>query len=191
MVIGLVASSAGQVTSITQTGVTWTKDGNKIASFGSYFDAEVWTGVVGSGASANISIAYSITGTIDAVICEYWGGASSVAVDKVSSGNSGVSTTVDSGTTGTTSTANEVWVGSLFSVGGTVGWSSITNGFSLVNSVGYLGYFENIVSSTGTADVSATVSISNPYAGIISTTTIAAGTNPSSGHLFSLLGVGT
>jgi len=155
------------VSSITQTGVTWTHVTSGQGS--GYLDVEIWIGVVGSGASSSASVAVGssvVAGVAD--ICEYKGIASSPTDETAS--NSGSSTTTDTGTTPTTTQANELWIGGIVSASGSQ-LTSPTNGFTLLDGAGYnylisAAYLEKIVSSAGTAD-SGTTASSAQWAGCI------------------------
>jgi hypothetical protein len=187
-VIGLNKDGGGAITvsSITQTGVNWSKvvGYNNAATYG---DAEIWFGVVGSGASTTATIALSTsTGNNGGVanISEYSGVATSNYTDKTSTnyGNSG--TSVDTGTTATTTQADELWIGAY---GGDFSaiyhvLSSPSNGFTLLDGAGLgiadglYGYVEKIVSAIGTADCScSTTNAVDGWAGCIATFFASAG----------------
>jgi hypothetical protein len=153
------------VSSISQTGVTWSGGGNgkQVAKSDTQMTAEVWLGTVGSGASKTITINLSGTalwGIADA--CEYSGLVSASSVLDKTTTNYGNSASPSTGTTGTTSVANELWIGvthygQAYTVNTTQ--SSPTNGYTLLDGASQvfgsyaasLSYLEKIVSSTGTA----------------------------------------
>ena len=160
------------LTSITQTGVTWTGGGNGLqvhkVSAALTTQNDIWLGTAGSGASTSITVNFSSSlseGVAD--VCEYSGLAAASTVKDQAAGNTSTSTPhPDSGTTATTTQANELWVASLTAhlSGNTVTQSSPTNSFTLLDGadqnysgVHYsLGFLERIVSSTGTAQTQVT-----------------------------------
>jgi hypothetical protein len=173
-VIGDVPSSGlVTVSSITQTGVTWTKQVSTSESLGSYtYDDEIWLGIVGSNPGTVVTVTLSGTATYGAVadINEYSGVATSGALDKTAT-NSGKSASASTGMTATTTQANELWVGGIS--GDYYSQNFPTNGFTLSDGTLYnyisVGYLQNIVSSTGQADSAVTLSTSNDWAGCIAT----------------------
>ena len=159
--IGLGGGMA--VSSVTQTGVTWTGSGtgkqiNNILS--SFYDSEIWLGVVGSGVGKIITIT-AAAGTVYAgvgVACEYSGVATTSFLDKTAV-NSGIGATSTTGTTATTTQPNELLIGAIYAEYGSaaVTQSTPTNSFTLRDGVDQqgasdhysMGYLERIVSSTG------------------------------------------
>jgi hypothetical protein len=150
-------SQSSTVSAITQTGVTWAKQVGNTHTFSSsyYFDAEIWLGVVGSGASTSITVTFSAdTEGAAANVCEYSGLQSAGYLDRTASAWA-ESTTPNTGTTTTTSDDAELWIGCT-SVGNTV-TASATNGFTrldgaLVNGWCSNSFYEKIVSTQGTAN---------------------------------------
>jgi hypothetical protein len=148
------------ISSISQTGVTWSraKQSQLIDGLGNYYNIEIWTGNVGSGASPGITLTLNISGTpttVNAIVdvCEY--AIPFPSIDQTAS-NSGQSTTSDTGTTATTSTAYELCVGGTFSWNDT-NQTSPTNGFNLLDGALFQGItslsmLEKFVSSIGTAN---------------------------------------
>ncbi|HMK94070.1 MAG TPA: hypothetical protein VK536_01590, partial [Candidatus Limnocylindrales bacterium] len=135
----------GSVGSITQTGVTWgsspvVKSGSYCGS-STYYDAEIWIGIVGSGASTSISITESGGGTapgIVADVCEYSGVATSSYLDQTqTAASSGSSSTPTTGTTSTTTQAIELWIGCIITSGQAE--TSATNSFTLLDGAEYSG----------------------------------------------------
>jgi hypothetical protein len=161
----IVTSSPTPISSIVQTGVTWSRVVN--AGF-----TELWKGVVGSGASKTITVnfASSLNSANSAVanVNEY-SGLDSSPLDKTAT-HSGGNSNLDSGTTSTTSQANELWVASLgnrTNNGGSATLTNPTNGFTLLDGVQVYqnsnypaanAFMEKIVSTTGTANTGATAS---------------------------------
>jgi hypothetical protein len=161
------------VSSIAQTGVTWTKQVSKNNwDEGQNLDVEIWAGVVGSGASTNITITLSGSASnAVADVCEYSGLPTSGFLDKTAT-NKGLSAYPDTGTTATTSWADELWIGATNTQGGDQ--SNPTNGFTLLDGITYayalsVGYLEKIVSSTGTANSGTTTPAGNYWVGCIAT----------------------
>ncbi len=158
-------NGAVTVSSISQTNVAWTKqksiNGYPYGDGHFWLDSEIWLGVVGSGASKNITVNLSGTPSYASVanICEYSGVATSSFLDQTAS-NFAISNPkiMDTGTTSATTQANELWIGSVAAEAyGNL--SNPANGFTLLDGVQVspnLGnaYLEKIVSSTGTASSS-------------------------------------
>jgi len=154
------------VTGISQTGVTWYY---QIKSSRSTIDDEIWFGVVGSGASKSLTVSWANFGYSVADVCEYSGILTSGYLDKTAT-NSGQSKYSDTGTTATTTQADELWIGATAS--GTT-QTTPTNGFTLLDGVNNvaisIAYLEKIVSATGTADSGTTMTGSISWAGCIAT----------------------
>ena len=190
----LRSGSSGQsvISSIAETGVNWSSGGagkqvGLLANFASgshYEDGEIWLGLVGSGASTSITVTLSAVpnaggysfpgGVVD--VCEYSGIATTSFLDKTAtSSNAGSTTTAPSstGTTATTSQANELLIGESAVM--SYSQSSPTNGFALLDgAIPYQGtgtsnaYLEKIVSSTGAYGSGATFT-SSFWVGCIAT----------------------
>lgn len=173
-VIGNVSTgSLRTVTGITQTNVAWTLQ--KANNYGNAYNAEIWAGVVS--ASAGTSITVALTGNADygAVVnvCEYSGLLTTGYLDQTGEADD-ASSPFSTGTTGTTTQAEELWIGAITVYHGTVpDQSSPTNSFSLLDGAKYTymssGYLEKIVSSTGTAEVSVTAYAWDTVPGCIAT----------------------
>ena len=192
-VISTWAFTSGKygVSSISQTGVTWTGSGNGKQAYkigaSSYNEVEIWLGTVGSGASTTITVTLLDTGGSDLYaalgdVCEYSGLASaSTVLDKTATNENTSTTTGDTGTTATTTQANELFIGGILGVitsASSATQSSPTNSFSLLDGNTHtsgdqtwsLGYLEKIVSATGTANSSVTFANSvGRYLGVIAT----------------------
>jgi len=178
-------NSYSAVSSVTQTGVIWMGMGNPQAQSQNahnsyYYDAEIWVGVVGPGASQTITINFSGSAApIGAVadVCEYSGVSTSGFLDKTASSN-GLSQALLTGTTATTTQADELWVGCTATDTGyynqtSSGTSSPTNGFNLFDgrwnndiSMAYLDYFAD---STGNASSGTTMALGVNWVGCIAT----------------------
>ncbi len=165
-------SSAIDVSSITQTGVTWSHvaDTYQVNNVYLFVTIEIWKGLVGSGASTSVTVNFGITPSCAvANICEFSG--LNGVVDKTAT-NTGTGLNPSTGTTATTIMANELCVG------GTVGFSytqsSPTNSFTgydgaLVGGCFSQEYLYRIVSSTGAYSSGTTMSGSDAWAGCIAT----------------------
>ena len=136
------------VTSISQTGVSWS-----LAVLGGDTGVlvEVWYGVVGAGASKDITVNFAGGHNYGAIVnvCEWSGLAISSPVDKTATSPFG--SAFVTGTTPTTSQADELCVGGIDSAGPE---SAPTNSFTLLDGTIqqhylYCSYLYRIVSSTG------------------------------------------
>jgi hypothetical protein len=184
---GIVATDSAQYTSsISQTGVTWTKQIGPTYSTVAYLTVEIWVGVVESGAESNMTFNLHGTANATADVCEYSGLLTSGFLDKTAFSNSW-QYYVDSGTTATTTQANELWIGALLSYGGLT-QSDPTDGFTLLDGNGTdngmyaLGFAEKVVSETGAAHVRATCDESR-YIGCIATFKAKSGYPPSASNI--------
>lgn len=165
------------VNSISQGGVTWTKQVEQTwAYYPACVNGEIWVGVVTSlSASKNITVNLSAGGgTVGKVadICEYSGLAISGYLDKTAS-NFGSGGT-DTGTTATTTQNNELWVGGVCWAGANGTQSTPQNGFTLIDGALYnynsTAFLEKIVSSIGAATSGTTRSSSTGgWVGVIAT----------------------
>ena len=158
------SSSSGEVSSISQTGATWTRATYSTGTGGS--TTEIWSApdVSGAGTAVTINLASSLFAS--AVVAEYSGVLSASSVDQIAS-NTGNGTSADTGTTPSTLQANELWIGGigLANSGYTLGTPN--NSFTSVNSAAStsgapgsnaLVYaLAKIVSAVGTADSGGTV----------------------------------
>ncbi|MGD0204154.1 MAG: hypothetical protein ABSC20_09660 [Candidatus Bathyarchaeia archaeon] len=161
------------ISSISQTGVTWTLAKQK--EYNSMVDDEIWYGVVGSSPSATITVnlsgAPSSYGAVGNV-CEYTIGTPAIwTLDQTASATDS-GTTLVTGTTGTTYTANEVIVGSVV-IANTGQTTPVGNSFALLDGAQYEyisdAYLEYIASATGTFSSSTTVSGAHNSVGAIAT----------------------
>jgi hypothetical protein len=171
--IGTRGTSVSTVSSISEPGVTWTKQiGYSDSS--NLIDVEIWLGVVGSGASTSITVYLTSSAGYGAVadVVEYSGVGTAYYLDRTRT-NSGSSRYPSTGTTSTTTVADELWIGATllrsYSQDGTP-----TGGFTLVdgglyNSQISLAYLEKIVTATGTAGSVTTSTTSAAWVGCIAT----------------------
>ena len=170
------------INSISETGVTWSGIGNPqvqqhyIYAANAYMDSEIWVGIIGSDAATTITINYAASSAAAiADIAEYSGLATSSFLDKTAVSN-GYSASPATGTTPTTTQANELCVGGILT--GFYYYSatqtSATNGFTLLDGTTpssiSLAYLENSVSATGSYSSGTTVTAgADPYVGCIAT----------------------
>jgi hypothetical protein len=171
-VIGFFASASRSVSSISETSVSWTMQVRKEYNlYGVYAEMEIWFGVVSAGASTSITVTLSGAATFGATadVCEYSGVVTTNFLDKTAS-TSGNNAYPKTGTTATTTQADELWIGGTVLYG--YAQTTPTNGFALLDGVlsNYesTGYLEKIVSATGTANSQTTGSIQQ-WAGCIAT----------------------
>lgn len=150
------------VSSITQTGATWSK---AKAQSNTNSDAEVWYTTALSGAGTTITINLSGTPAIAGAAASEYSGLDPSPLDKTTSAT-GSSVSPASGTTATTTVANELLIASITGTNGAI--SSPTNGFTLTTSTSNHGYLAKIVSSTG-AYSTAVTSATCYWAGCIAT----------------------
>ena len=145
-------------------------------------DVEIWIGIVNSSSSgswnviANLSGIPNEGGTLD--VYEYSGVATSSFLDLTGS-NTGTGTSSDTGTTGTTNQANELWIGAVIaeSIGQNAG--SGKNGFTMYDGVQTTqestAFLEKIVSAKAAANSGTTLGTSDAWTGCIATFKAAAG----------------
>jgi hypothetical protein len=156
-------SDANHIDSITQTGAAW----EEITYAGLDRATELWAAFNVQNAGTTITVALTGTALSVAIAVEYSGISSSNATDKTVS-NIGSGTAVDTGTTATTTQAYELWIGGI-GAAPTNAQSSPTRNFNQVatssvistesSSVVFVaGFYEKIVSATGTANTGCTLS---------------------------------
>ena len=178
--------SANRVSSIFQTGVTWTKapgaEGvNTSSSSGS--TTEIWYGsnvTVGAGTAATINFPAATTLRAAAVVAEYSGLLTASPLDvTASSSNASNNITAATGTTANTTQANELWIGGIGLRDSTYNLGTPTNAFTQVASANSTNntttntnakafFLDNIVTSTGAANTSGTIT-SSRWSGAIAT----------------------
>jgi len=166
--ISINCNSTEHVSSITQTGVTWTPQVTK--NWSGQFSVEIWKGVVGpnAGKSALITLNTTPRNGPSADICEYIG---PLTLDQ-SATNQGTATNGDSGTAALTSQAQELEIAGITSWEGTE--TTPTNGFLLLdgntNNGVMQGYYEKLTAVVGAPDVGCTFSAGNlNFVGCIAT----------------------
>jgi len=165
-VVGCADYSGVTANSITQTGVNWSSGGaGKQISYqyndgsGDILESSVWVGIVGSGASTSLTITLSATPLEGAAadVFEYSGLATSSFKDKTAT-NHGLLNPPSTGTTDTTTQADELWVGCVY-VYKNESYTGASNGFTHYDGIRITGVtywtavnaVAKIVSSTGTA----------------------------------------
>ena len=164
-VISTRGTSSGRVSSISQTGATWTRAAQAANANGT--TTEIWyaPGVTGAGTSVTINLGSSLFAS--AVVAEYSGVLTVSSVDKTAS-NTGSGSAADTGTTATTTQANELWIGGIGLANSGYALGTPNNSFASVNSVAStsaspsqnskVAALEKIVSATGAANSGGTVS---------------------------------
>jgi len=121
-------SGTASISSITETGGTWTRATQNQNSTRGCF-VEIWTLPNYSSASGNITITYSSSGIVRAAAyLEVSGFGGTITLDK-SNNNNGTATTLDTGTTATTTHATAFWINAYSDQGGT--GSSPNNGYTI------------------------------------------------------------
>lgn len=183
-IIGTRGTSDNRVSSITQTGATWTRQAQRSNASG--VTTEVWAAFNVSGASTTVTVNLAASLKASAIIVEYSGLATSGSLDQTAT-NSGSSSAPSTGTTATTSQADELWIGGIANIN-TSTYSAPTNSFTEVAEAASGGgasstrnnavFLERIVAATGTASTGATLSGTQQWAGVVATFRAAA-TNPS------------
>jgi hypothetical protein len=166
LAFGNRANPTVTVSSISQTGVTWNASKSiGLSNSSGNVDIEIWLGQVNAGASKTITINLSGSNAVDAIADAYEYSNLSSTLDKTASQYTGSSTHPNTGTTATTTQANELFVGATWnsaSGGLSAAQSAATNSFALLDGAddganhGSLAFLEKIVSSTGTANCSTT-----------------------------------
>lgn len=162
-------SASGSAATISISG--WTEiptdspQGGSAAYFGYFYK------IAGAGESATVTGSISASKAYEMIVAEYNDSANGTWTLDQHTHATGTSTTGDTGTTGTTTKPTEVWIG--FIVNGTSkSQSSPTNSFTLIDGASTapaLYGYEKFVTSTGTANVSVTLSGSAAWAGIMAT----------------------
>ncbi len=179
-VISTRGTSANIVSSITQTGVpngTWMRASQ---ANNTSMTTEIWYAPnVPSGAGTAVTI--NQTSFLSAaVVMEYSGVLVANTLDQIAPGNSvATSAAAVTGTTATTSQANELWIGGIGFADSTPTLGTILNSFAAVDNAvttnatttsnARVYALERIVSSTGTASSGGTISASTQWTGTIAT----------------------
>lgn len=165
------------VTSITQTGATWVLAISIVGTtIGANNTTDIWYAENISGASTSVTVNLGGSTNASCVFAEYSGLATSSTLDQTASDADDYGTrTNTTGTTSTTTKANELWIGGITDNTGSA-WIGAGGGFTKVaESLGTLvctAFDELIVSSTGTAVTSNShtfVPLSGQWTGAIAT----------------------
>jgi hypothetical protein len=174
-VIGTRGTTANRVSSITQTGATWVQASTATNANG--VTVEIWYANNVTSAGTGVTVNLAATLKASAVIAEYSGLLTSGVLNQTAN-NTGNSTSPSTGTTGTTSQADQLWIGGMANIN-TSTYSAETNSFTeLAESASTGGAAttrnntvleERIVSATGTASTAATLSATQQWAGAIAT----------------------
>ena len=173
-VIATRSTSANSVSSISQTGATWSRATATTGTAGS--TTEIWYAPNVSGAAATLTINQTSARSA-AVVIEYSGVLTASALDRVANTN-GFSTTPVTGTTATTTQANEVWVGGIglvssnytLTVSGTPLFSTVASAQSTNSTLNAKVYaLEYVAGATGTASSGGTIGTSSQWSGAIAT----------------------
>jgi hypothetical protein len=165
------------ISSITEGSAVWTKQAVAVET--ENLDLEIWAAPdIPSGLPTTIQITVNSPGAngnnnvvVDAF--EYSGVATTSILDRTAT-NNGTSTASDTGTTLSTTQDNELILGATVAVGATQTARSSPNGFNFIDGVEYnsllsLAVFEKFVTSEGTQNSGATISISSGWLGCIAT----------------------
>lgn len=167
LLLGINKANAAQIISVTSTGATWVRDSSFTSAFS--WTMDVWRATNVQSAGTVITITFSAS-TQGVAISEEWNNLQTTTIEDLYASNTGTSTTVDSGTTGTTNSANELVIAALTASVSSIG--SPSNSFTNVNSVTIVGQTSVMeyksVSSTGTQNTSATIT-SAVWTGAIAT----------------------
>ncbi|MCX6877119.1 MAG: DUF2341 domain-containing protein [Verrucomicrobia bacterium] len=173
-VISTRGTSSGRVTGITQTGAAWARAAQTVGTAGT--TTEIWFAPNVSGAGAAVTINQSSLLSA-AVVMEYSGVLTVRPLDKTASAT-GNGATAATGTTATTTQANELWIGGLGLVNSSYSLSAIQNSFTAVASAqstngtptsnAKVYALEKIEVALGTASSSATIT-SSQWSGAMAT----------------------
>ena len=180
-VIATRSSSAGAVTGIANTGtaLTWTRAVQSTPS--TTTTTEIWYAPVVAGAGTSVTISLSASIFAAAVIDEYSGLLTTGPLDvSTSASNSSSNVSPSTGTTATTTQANELWIGGIGLSRSSYSLTSVTNSFVSAsvnnassgsgtasnNARAYL--LEKIVTATGMAN-SGGATTSSRWSGAIAT----------------------
>jgi len=182
-VICISQNSSNAISGISQSGVTWSRAAS-VAVGGGYLgsgaDTEIWYAPVGSSAGTGVTISYGALYGCAATVIEYSGLVAASPLDKTatSAGNSSPAVT---GTTATTTQANELWVGGV-SYENNSSLTAIQNGFTgaanaaerWFNFLGTEKYImvhalDKVVSTTGGAYTGGNLGLSTSWSAAIAT----------------------
>jgi|GEM_PF-1056483 len=176
-VISTRSNTTNNVTSITQSGATWARAVSSTGNSTNNTTTEIWYTTALSDAATAITINQGSARSA-AVVMEYSGLAYGAPFDQVASNfNSAQNTAATTGTTATTTSADELWIGGIGLRSSSYTLSSITNSFSIIsfsnstnstatnNSKIYA--LDRVVNSTGDATTGGTVSTRTYWSGAV------------------------
>ncbi|MCF7731599.1 MAG: DUF6288 domain-containing protein [Akkermansiaceae bacterium] len=173
-VISTRGNSANRVSAISGGGVTWSRVSQGTNTSGT--TTEIWCGPNVSSGTTGVTITQASLRSA-AVVIEYSGLLVPTSFD-LAGENAGTGTAANTGTTGTTNLPNEVWIGGIGIRDGRRTLDAPDgNGFTVVaspqsgnaNADSMIYALEKIVSTTGTASSSGTLSASDDWSGAIAT----------------------
>lgn len=156
------------ITSITQTGVTWT---NVVGVSPLHWDSEVWVGVVGAGAGKIATINFAVNSKASWAAMSEWSGIVGTPFD-VSANQQTTGDPADTTLTATTAQANELWL-SHYTTLGSGSMSGPNNGYTALDTPAAANGIEfgtayKIVSATGTAGGTMAIGSSVAYLAVAS-----------------------
>ena len=175
-VISTRSATANAVSSISQSGATWSRVASTTGTAGT--TTEIWyaPNVSSAGPTVTINLASSLFAA--AVVAEYSGVLSASPVD-VTTNSTGNSASAVTSTTAATAQGNELWIGGIGLVNSGYTLTNPLNSFSSVGpatsgsgtaaSNARVYALEKIVTATGTANSGGTVSTSSQWSGAIAT----------------------
>ena len=176
-IISTRGTSASRITGITQTGVVWSRAAQAANTNGT--TTEIWYAMNVSGAATSLTISQASSLRSAAVVIEYAGILAAYALDQTANAT-GSSAAAATGTTATTSQANEVWVGGIGFISSSPTLGSILNGFATVTSAqstrssspssnAKVYALEQIVNLTASTSTGGTLSTSAQWSGALAT----------------------
>lgn len=176
-VISTRSTIAPGVTSISQTGATWVRATNSTGTAGTL--TEIWYTTNLLGGQNTITINQNNVFAA-AVVMEYSGLLQMSVLDRVASASGSGRNNVTSGTTATTTTANQLWIAGIGLSSSNYNYQNPTNSFSIVTNVSSSNAtatnnarvfaLERIVTATGTAGTGGVnTGNNNPWAGAVAT----------------------
>lgn len=172
-------TTQNNVTSITQTGVTWTRAVSRVNN-NQNVNIEIWyTTAIQSNASSFITFSQGSARTAVSVI-EYSGLVYNTPLDRTAS-NYGNNSTPSTGTTSITTASREVWIGGIGLRSSSYNLTNISNSFTMIDAVSSTNStatnnarvfsLEKIVTTTGQAYTGGNTT-SSRWAGAIATFSI-------------------
>ena len=173
-VISTRGTSSSRVSAVTQTGATWSRATQTLGTAGT--TTEIWIAPNVSGASASVSITQASLRSA-AVVMEYSGILTASPLDQTAN-TTGSSTAPVTGTTATTTLANELWVGGIGFISSTPTLGTIQNTFTSITSSqststaannAKVYAIERMVTATGAASSGGTLSPSAQWSGAMIT----------------------